>query len=253
MNPSVCGTTGSLRHAEARYVARLVSWVLTVEGHPAYYLSLRDWHDLHALIDCLSHPDHDSEVGHEGDLAGDLDEDRKGEESERLDHVDLNLFVGTSFLRPVTLRPGITAPLLIVDQLCSYNREHLIKWFGVGPRPSPKGKGAAQADASPERFLRTLVQTADNMGDTDEWRALNFLAVNYPPLYEKYAEMAEQHYILDSVKVYPSRLWREKRIVDPVFTFLNTQTSATKKYFVRVEVTHLFPVLVNHLAEFFDR
>jgi hypothetical protein len=47
-----------------------------------------------------------------------------------------------------------------------------------------------QPPHDPQRLFRTLVQTADNLGDKDELRALNFLAVRYKNIYEKYAEMA---------------------------------------------------------------
>jgi hypothetical protein len=97
-----------------------------------------------------------------------------------------------------------------------------------------------------------LVQCADNLGDNDEWRALNFLAVRYRPIYEKYADMAD-HHDLDSIRVVKSRLSRENHIVDPVFAFRNRQTDVVRKFFVRVDVTHLFPIIVNHLSEYFDR
>ena len=42
-----------LSKKEARYVARQMYWILKIEGHPAYYLSLRDLHDLGDLIRCL--------------------------------------------------------------------------------------------------------------------------------------------------------------------------------------------------------
>ena len=40
-----------------RYIARNISWLLTVEKQTAYYLALRDWQDLDDLIACLGEPD----------------------------------------------------------------------------------------------------------------------------------------------------------------------------------------------------
>jgi|GEM_PF-5337221 len=66
-----------LKQDEARYVARQLCWILTVEGLPAYYLALRDLYDLKDLIECLGRP--------------------RGQ--------DLNLFVGSSSLIPVEACP----------------------------------------------------------------------------------------------------------------------------------------------------
>ena len=69
-------------------------------------------------------------------------------------------------------------------------------------------------------------------------------------------------YLLDSVKVMPSRLWRDRRIVDPVFTFVRGDTGSFEKYFVRVDVTYFFPFLIysfqpdeqgSYVPNYFDR
>ena len=215
---------------EARYVARKVCWILKVEGVPAYYLALRDLYDLPDLISCLGHPEN-----------------------------DLDLFVGLSSLIPVETCPEITAPTLIVDQLCSFEQNELISWFNPSsktPRkPSSGKKTSDQNEYDPNELFKKLVQSADNFGNTDEQRALNFLAVRYKPLYELFAKMvtAKNGWALDSVRVAASRLQREKRIVDPVFSFQQMETGVVKKYFVRVDVSHLFPMIVNHITEYLDR
>jgi hypothetical protein len=116
-----------------------------------------------------------------------------------------------------------------------------------------KATGPETTSGDAERLFQILVQSADNFGDTDQWRALNFLAVRYKPLYERYAEMVENGYVLDSVKVSNSRLWRERQVVDPVVTFIDTKNNVSMKYFVRVDVSYLFPLIANHRTEYFDR
>ena len=104
------------------------------------------------------------------------------------------------------------------------------------------------------RFFDRLVQSADNFGDTDEWRALNFLAVRNSALYHLYAKMVGSgNYIFDSIRVIKSRLSGERSIVDPVFSFVEKKTGVVEKYFVRVDVSHLFPMLVHQVDEYFDR
>jgi cyclic patellamide precursor peptide PatG len=231
-----------------RYIARNISWLLAVEKQTAYYLALRDWQDLDDLIACLGEPD---------------------------EH-DLVLVAGSSSLRPVEASPGITAPILQVEQLCAYKWEELVSWCEVpsattARRPQASRRRGSQTGAPSQptpqsifnSLFRRMVQTADNFGDTDERRALNFLAVRYKPLYQLYAQkIASGAYLLDSVKVMPSRLWRDRRIVDPVFTFVRGDTGSFEKYFVRVDVTYFFPFLINsfqpdeqgsYVPNYFDR
>jgi hypothetical protein len=247
------------RTLPARYVARQVCWVLKVEGQIAYYLSLRDLDDLPDLISCLKRPEPGVDLQPEDDP-----EDYQQGEDHKQQHQDLDLFVGSSSLNPADMCPGVTAPILAVDQLCSFKKKDILAWCKKTPSTDVlaapaaarrRGRAAAVAgepDAPAERLFRILAQSADNLGDRDEWRALNYLAVRYKPIYEKYADMADE-YDLDSVKVATSRLWRETRIVDAVFAFRQKNTGVVQKFFVRVDVGHLFPMIINQLAEYFDR
>jgi PatG C-terminal/Subtilase family len=217
-----------LKLPEARYIARQVSWILTVERQPAYYLALRDQEDLPNLINCLNHPEH-----------------------------DFDLFVGSSSLIPATITQGFTAPVLTVNQIGYFNTDDLLKAIKTSPASSPKQAGSSSnvpslgADEF-RAFYEKIVQSADNFGNTDDWRALNYLAVRYLPLYQTCIEMVHKGYSLGGVQVTNSRLLRENRIVDTIFSFNNT-TGGVQKYFARVDVTHLFPMIVNHIAEYFDR
>jgi hypothetical protein len=65
--------------------------------------------------------------------------------------------------------------------------------------------------------------------------------------------MVEDGYDLKGFPVLTSRLsaWGTKRVVDAIFTFGNA--GDMKKFFVRVDVTHLFPVLVTPIEKYVDR
>jgi hypothetical protein len=199
-----------------RYIARQLSWILFVEGEPAYYLTLRDMHDFDDLIDCLSEPKNE----------------------------DLCLAVGSSPLQLVELRHGIKAPVLTVDRVCQFKKSDILQNF-----KSSAKKGVPR----PEELYRELFQSADNFGHTDEWRALNFLAVRYPPLCQWCSDMVHEGYDLKAFPVLTSRLadWGTKRVVDAIFTFAKAED--LRKYFVRVDVTHLFPMLVSPIAKYVDR
>jgi hypothetical protein len=208
---------------------------------------LRDLHDLPDLIGCLA----------------------RAEPADPHEHEDLDLFVGSSTLMAIDTCPGITAPVLAVEQLSSLDKQVLTKAFELSPKSSakPASKDKARSISEKDRnvLFRRLVRSADNFGDTDEWRALNYLAVRYQPLYELYAELVKPNpelakpktdkdgWTLDSIRVVRSRLAREKRIVDPVFAFRNNETGIVHQYFVRLDVSHLYPMVINPIAEYFDR
>lgn len=235
-----------LRRPEARYIARQVSWILKVQGQPAYYLSLRDLNDLPDLIECLSLPeDHDDDY-----------------------YKDLAVFVGSSSLTPVETCQGVLAPVLAVDQLFRFSLDamynHIIE-------RSKEKKGAlyslkpSEQNALKEIFY-ILAQSSDNFGDTDQGRALNYLAVRYAPVYEEYLlkcsllpraeDGADRAYYLVGVAATASPLTRVsvgKRIVDAIVSYQNQRNSVIQKYFVRVDVTYLFPMIVNHYGPYIDR
>jgi hypothetical protein len=217
---------------EARYLARQMYWILKIERQPAYYLSLRDLHDLDDLIRCLGHSDKD----------------------------DLDLFVGSSTLLDVDTFPGISLPVLSVDQIDSFTRDRFIGWLKTPPKTLAKRAPDADQrriyEQELDRLFDKLGQHADNRGDTDELRALNYLVARYKPLYERYAEimMVRQGWSFDGVRVIRSRLSRgDKRLLDPVFTFREKSTGDVEQYFMRVDVSHLFPAVVHHIGEYFER
>jgi len=224
-----------LSKKEARYIARQMYWILKIEGHPAYYLSLRDLHDLDDLIRCLGRSEKD----------------------------DLDLFVGSSNLVSVDTFPGVSAPLLLVDQLEVLTKSDLMAWFGTSATAPPKtlaklapvGQNVRHQRRLDELFGK-LGQNADNRGDTDELRALNYLAARYKPLYELYAEiiMGRTGWKLDGIRVVKSRLSHgDRRLVDPIFTFRERATGDVEQYFLRVDVSYLFPMIIRHIDEYFER
>ena len=214
------------KKSRPRYIARQLCWELTVEAQLAYHLALDDWQDLDDLIECLR----------------------------ELPDVDLVQIAGSSSMIPVEACQGEVAPVLKVAQISAYDPKEFVEWVGnalqtPGGAP-PAARNAADLVLS---LLSRLVQAADNFGDEDQWRALNFLAVRYEPLYELYAEkVGRDDYILDSIRVLPSRMSRQRpldrQIVDVVFSYVNTKGAcAVEKYFTRVDVTCMFPFIITTL------
>ena len=107
--------------------------------------------------------------------------------------------------------------------------------------------------ASAEELFDRIQQMADNAGEADEHRALNYLAVRYPAIYAGAAEAHGRNCSLAAVEVLSSRLSGTRKIVDVVFSYRNRSTDVSEKYFVRVDVTEEFPFLITRMSPYYDR
>ena len=205
-----------------RYLARMLCWVLTVEGLETYVLKPREPSDLDLLIDSLR-------------------------PTPRPTDVDVVIGVRAG-ITPPELCNGLTVPTVIFDQLYSFDVDTLLESI---PRPEDADK--KQFAAVAEEVLSSTLQMADNAGSTDEHRALNYLAVRYPAIYERSAAEYAGDSTLSAVEVRPSRLSGPRRILDVIFSYRHRQTDVTTKQYVRVDVTEKFPFLVTKLAPYYDR
>ncbi|MDQ3881217.1 MAG: hypothetical protein M3295_09125 [Chloroflexota bacterium] len=205
-----------------RYLARMLCWVLTVEGLETYVLTPRDPSDLDLLVDALRPAPRPTDVD-----------------------VVIGLRAG---ITPPEVCNGLMVPTVIYDQLYSFDVDALLDSI-----PRPDGADEEQFSAVAEEVLWRILQLADNAGASDEHRALNYLAVRYPAIYARAAEMYADNAALTRVEVRPSRLSGARKIVDAIFSFTHRQTEVTDQSFVRVDVTEAFPFLVTKLMPYYER
>jgi hypothetical protein len=206
-----------------RYILRQVCWVFTIEGLETYILVPRDPADYDQLLEAVRpHPsplDIDVVVGIRGPIA------------------------------PPEMCNGLMIPIVAFDQIYSFDRNALI-----GALPGRKGAKAPKSNtAAAEELFDRFMLLADNAGSTDEHRALNYLAVRYPAVYETVADAFERDSSLTSVDVQPSSLSATRNIVDVIFSFTNRKTDVVEKFFTRCDVTEEFPFLVTKMSPYFDR
>jgi len=214
-----------LSKPENRYLARKICWALTIEGLPAYVLFPRHRGDLEALVEAIrpipKAMDVDVIIGEKGPLA------------------------------PAEMCGGLQVPMVAFDHAFSFDRDSMIKSIprpeSISEKDDPKFRSAAG-----ELFDR-IMQVADNMGATDEHRALNYLAVRYPAIYAKAAEEFGRNFSLTGVVARPSRLSGARKIVSAIFSYTHRETDVTEKYFVRVDTTEVFPFMVTKMAPYHDR
>jgi PatG Domain len=230
-NPESAGQTdrqtmkGAISERQNRYLARSLCWVFTIEGLETYILVPRDPADLDLLIDAFR-------------------------EEPRRD--DLDVVIGLrSRIAPPEMCNGLALPIVVFDQVYSFDRDSLIdaipKPDSVGSKELPKFRSAAGG------LFDQLIQLADNAGATDEHRALNYLTVRYPRIYAVTTERFERNFSFAGVEVIPSNLSTVRSLVDVVFSYRHRETDVVEKEFVRVDVTEEFPFLVTKMGPYFDR
>ena len=214
-----------LSQRENRYLVRQLCWVLTIQGMETYLLYPHDPGDFDRLIEAIrpapSLEDTDVVIGVRGPIA------------------------------PPEMCNGLMVPIVAFDQIYSFDRESLIKAI---PKPEkPEKITAAQFRLVSEEVFNSIVQLTDNSGNTDEHRALNYLAMRYPAIYAKAAEEFARDFSLKGVEVRPSRLSSTRNIVEVIFAYTDRKTDFTEKFFLRCDMTEEFPFMVTKLSPYYDR
>ena len=207
-----------------RYLARQLCWVFLVENLENYVLIPNDPADYDLLIEAVrAEPRRD----------------------------DLDVVIGTlGPLAPPGTCGGLDVPVVVFDQLYSFDRDSLVSSV---PRPgSIDQKGDAKFRAAVGELADRIMQMTDNAGATDEHRALNYLAMRYPAIYAMAAEAHARNASPTGVEVRPSRISDVRVVVDVIFSQTHRETDVTEKSFVRVDVTEEFPFLVTKLAPFYE-
>ena len=207
---------------EYRYLARKMCWVLKVEGIETYLLIPSDPAELDTLIGSLRAPPQST---------------------------DIDVVIGVRGpIAPPDFCNGLMIPIVVFDQIYSFDVKTLTKSIPKPPKPDPEKFVLRSED-----LFNRIVQLADNVGSTDEHRALNYLSVRYDGIYKTASELNEQEFSLSAVEVRPSRLSGTRKIVDVIFSFRNRRTDISEMHFVRVDVTEEFPFLVSKMSPYYPR
>ena len=123
--------------------------------------------------------------------------------------------------------------------------------------PKPQKIASKQFEETAGDILDRILQIADNVGGTNEHRALNYLAVRYEVIYAKTSEMHAKDFSLTSIEVKPSRLGAAgtRVVLDVIFVYTHRTAPGgfIEKSFVRVDVTEEFPFLVTGWSPYYDR
>jgi hypothetical protein len=163
--------------------------------------------------------------------------------------LDLDVVIGgRGSVAPPELCNGLTVPVVTFEQIYSFHSKDLIK--AVDPPEDIPAKEFRDAAAD---LLARLLQLGDNSGAADEHRAVNYAAVRNDRIYRKTVQLSAHGFRLSAVDVSPSRLSGTRRILDVVFSFTHREADVTEKYFVRIDVTEMFPFLRSNWTAYYDR
>jgi hypothetical protein len=211
-----------LSQPQNRYLLRQLCWVLTIQGMEAYILVPSDPTDLNLLVEALRPAP---------------------------SPLDLDVVIGTRGpIAPPEVCNGLMVPIIMFDQIYSFDREALIKAI-----PRLEKTDAKQFEIIAGELFDRVIQMTDNLGAADEHRALNYLAVRYPAVYTLAAEQFSRDFSLTGVYVRPSSLSSTRRIMDVILSFTNRNTDFCEKFCVRVDTAEKWPFLVSKLSSYFDR
>ncbi len=203
-----------------RYLVRQLCWVMTISGLETYLVLPRFPSDFDLLVDSLRPaPDLgalDAVIGVKGPIA------------------------------PPDMCNGLSLPIVIFDQLYSFDRESLLKAI---PRHE---KAAKEFAATAAEVLDRILAATDNAGATDEHRALNYLALRDPGIYARVAECHARDLGLTAIEVRPWRLSALRKIVEVLLTFTHRKNEFVEKYCARVDVHEEFPFLVSKMAPYYE-
>jgi len=242
---------------ENNYLARELCWTFSIENIETYFILPRNPLDYAKLVESLN-PNNDNLKETKESNNDNLKETKESnndnlketKESNKMDgRIDTDILIGEMGpIAPPTFCSGLILPIIVFDQLYSFNTDQLINAIS-----KPKDLEEESFKNTAKELFERIQQIADNLGATDEHRALNYLSVRYSRIYNLVTEMYAQDYSLQEITVIPSRLIGSRKVLDPIFVFVNRKTDVQEKYFVRVDVTGKYPFLHTKLTRFYDR
>ncbi|HEY4902602.1 MAG TPA: hypothetical protein VIH89_03935 [Candidatus Sulfotelmatobacter sp.] len=211
-----------LSKPENRYLVRQLCFVFTIEGLETYLLRPRDPADFSLLVEAIR---------------------------PNPTPLDLDVVVGLKGpIAPPEMCNGLMVPIVLFDQIYSFDRDALIKSI-----PKPEKTSVKEFGPAADELFNRIMQMTDNAGSMDEHRALNYLALRYQAIYAKAAEYFAQSSSLTAVNTQVSALSGARKILDVIFSYTNRNTDVVDRCFARVDVTDEFPFLVTKLSPYYAR
>jgi hypothetical protein len=210
-----------LAQSENRYLARKMCWIFSAPAADVCVIIPRHDSDLDELIDML--------------------------EGDDTDIVQALVAVPNLELLDAACAASGLLPVW-ATQFLSFSMEEFV-------RSCPAPKGVDSHDSAYEQIIRRLfaqlTQRTDNRGLSDEHRALNYLALRYPPVYHLTWSAAKEGKVLIGVDTLPAHTMT-RRIIAVRVVFRDPSTYVHERCQCHVDVTDEFPFLVSPFRPTYD-
>jgi PatG C-terminal len=155
-------------------------------------------------------------------------------------------------IAPPEMCNGLQLPMLVCNQIYSFTFDEFVA--------AVVAKTAVAVEDIGSMFYQ-LMQLADNAGETDEHRALNYVTLRYPEIYVMAANMAGRGsgpylipgsiFTLQSIVAKLAPVQGARRIVDIVFHYTERQSNDSAYWYTEVDTTGQFPFLVRPLSRYY--
>ena len=218
-----------------RYLARDMCWVFSVENIDTYILSPRSEEELTQLVDMLNEPTAATPV-------------------------DVDVIIGSlGAIAPPSFCNGLELPIVQINNTYSFVVEQFIAqlWEGYQQQQnSSQSNPLSENDfksAANNLFIR-MMQLADNVGNLDEHRAVNYLALRSQQIYIQSAELSQDSKRLLKISVKPSPLTdnSSRSVMEVIFTYA-TPSDSRDIYYIVVDVSGIYPFLVKNWQPYYEQ
>ncbi len=202
------------------HIAKFSSFVLSVDGIPAYIVRPTGSLMLERLISALDHEPEEQKwvtiIGKRGDMAN------------------------------PSYTNGIVAPEMFCDVVYVFTVQNLMENLiqQVKPILDSREWDAKEFNKKGSLLFHTIIGAPDNLGSMDGQRALNYLAVQHPGPYLATMEYDEKA-SLESIDTRVTEGPAGQKIVTVILKFVDRLTGIPSQVFTRVDVTEEWPFTVG--------
>lgn len=215
----------TLRFVKNLYIAREMCWVLQLGGGVDSFIIKPTTQD--ALLSCITA------------LGGNSGND-----------ILRSVVVGWSGgLAPASACNNLSLPLAYVTDLYELSTNAMVEQI--------QASTGAPADQAALLYVNML-SLANNTGNSDEYRAINFVTTRFAGPYQKAWDFTNSNqdspYKMQSVSVAPSRVSGGRKVLDVIYTYVQTSGYApSEQWYCSVDVTGEYPFLVrNYMLQYIN-
>ena len=233
-NPVVITTdqTAEIVRYPNRYLARDMCWVFSVENIDTYIVNPRTDEELNQLIEMLNEPT-------------------------AVPPLDVDVIIGSlGAIASPSLCNGLELPIVEINNTYSFVVKQFIDQLWEHYHQGSQNNSMNEQDfrnAANNLFTR-MMQLADNVGNLDEHRAVNYLALRSQQIYINTAELSQQSKRLLKITVKPSALTENssRSVMEVIFTYA-TPDDSRDIYYIVVDVSGMYPFLVKKWQPYYEQ